>query len=190
MLVREEELRLSPATQRAYEAAEGGGITIAGGTGRSDWMEVTDDLQRRVVREYLAGGGGGGEGMRKKKEDDGEEEGEGPAAAAVAAGEGGGRLAAVASAAASSSWSRHGGVKEELLLRALRSATDWYPSLRSIPLYVRYNRARAGDLSVGDAVPDVAVTRMDGAKTSLIAHLTTTRTRRRRRTLIIAGSIS
>ena len=40
LLVRENELRLSDETQRAYEAAEAGGET--------DWIEVTEALQRRV----------------------------------------------------------------------------------------------------------------------------------------------
>jgi hypothetical protein len=154
MLAREEELRLAPATQRAYEVAEGGGIRggggAVGGIGgiEEDWMEVTVALQRRVVREFIAGAlpGGGGSGG---------EEGEGGVGAAAL--------------------SRHGGAREELLLRALRSATDWYPALRSIPLYVRHNRARAGELQVGDPAPDAAVTTLDGTSTSIIAHLVNNR---------------
>jgi len=40
-------------------------------------------------------------------------------------------------------------------LLALRTATQRYPEFASIPLYVKYNRARHGNLKCGDAVPDV-----------------------------------
>lgn len=189
MLVRENELRLAPETQRAYERAERDGVvdecdgdegeSNCGGSGGDgewgtrrfdDWLEVTDAVQRRVVREYIStmsrvedGGGGGG---RKA-------EGE-----------------------------------EEILLRALRSATSWYPRLRDIPLYVRFNRARAGRLVPGDVLPDAALVRLSdghpaGLLSLLAAHhhsscsgiarktaMTRRRRMRRRKTLIVAGSIS
>mmetsp|Transcript_6488 Transcript_6488/g.11260 ORF Transcript_6488/g.11260 Transcript_6488/m.11260 type:complete len:158 (-) Transcript_6488:639-1112(-) len=46
MLRREAELRLAPETQEAYHIAE------AGGDDDRSWMEVTTELQRRVVREF------------------------------------------------------------------------------------------------------------------------------------------
>jgi len=44
MLQREAELRLCKETQQLYEKAERSADT--------DWMEVTDQLQRRVIREF------------------------------------------------------------------------------------------------------------------------------------------
>ncbi len=44
ILSREDELRLSSETQAAYEAAEAHTSSI-------DWLEVTEGLQRRVLRE-------------------------------------------------------------------------------------------------------------------------------------------
>jgi len=86
-------------------------------------------------------------------------------------------------------------VCEELLLRALRSSTSRYPALASIPLYVRHNRARAGHLAVGDPLPDVAVTTLDGTPRRLLAHLEHRAGAGEcedapARTLLIAGSIS
>ena len=37
----------------------------------------------------------------------------------------------------------------------LRAASQLFPELRDIPLYVRHNRAAQGELREGDAVPDV-----------------------------------
>jgi len=50
LLRRENELRLAPATQAAYRAAEADGPQQAHG----DWMEVTEQLQRAVVRGALS----------------------------------------------------------------------------------------------------------------------------------------
>ena len=146
MLLREEELRLAPSTQRAYEAAEAG--IGRSGAGAGDWLEVTDALQRRVVREFIWAEDKGRVCGSAQQRDYNIEESK--------------RTVTL---------SCHGGAREELLLRALRSATSWYPALCSIPLYVRHNRARAGELKVGDRLPDAALRLIDGTATSLVAHL-------------------
>jgi len=51
----------------------------------------------------------------------------------------------------------------------LRPATNTFPELRSIPLYVRFNRARDGDLKSGDEAPDVALVTLDNKETSLLS---------------------
>jgi hypothetical protein len=108
LLHRENAARLSPATQALYAAAEARQDT--------DWMEVTDALQRRLLREA----------------------GVPPLSEAAA-------------------------------LRALRAATHTYPALASIPLYVRHQRARAGELAPGPAAPDVPLLTLAGERTSLLA---------------------
>ena len=100
MLRAEEAARRSEETQAAYGEAERGG---------SDWLQVTEALQRRLLREA----------------------GVAPERAAAA-------------------------------LFALRAAAQLFPcdaELRSIPLYVRNNRAAQGSLREGDAVPDVLLHR-------------------------------
>lgn len=169
MLVRENALRLAPDTQRAYESAEGGtvgvdnkaeGDNVGAERGRfEDWLEVTDDLQRRVVREFLHRGAQVNNDFERDDE-------------STSVGDGGAAR------------------KEQLLLRAFRSATAWYPSLRSIPLYVRFNRARAGRLAPGDNLPDAAMLRLsDGFPAGLLSLLDTT-AHGTGKTLLIAGSIS
>ena len=111
MLVAENDARLSPETQALYAAAEAEDADPEHG-----WMEVTDELQRRLLREA---------GVPPERE-----------------------------AAA---------------LRALRAATYTYPALASIPLYRRFQRARAGDLAPGDAVPDVRLLTAHGVATTLLA---------------------
>jgi hypothetical protein len=91
MLRRENELRLSEETQRKYQEAERKSET--------DWMEVTIELQRQVVREF--------------------------------------------------------GIKDiERGVHAIQSAYSRYGSTDKdffdIPLYVRHNRARQGDLVEGE----------------------------------------
>ena len=108
LLRAENAARLSPETQAAYAAAEARDDT--------DWMEVTDALQRRLLRDA---------GVPPERE-----------------------------AAA---------------LRALRAATYTYPALAAIPLYRRFQRARAGELSPGDAAPDVRLLTPSGAATTLLA---------------------
>ena len=44
---------------------------------------------------------------------------------------------------------------------SLQTATIRYPELKSIPLYVRFNRARRGSLKVGDMAPDVPLYSFD-----------------------------
>jgi hypothetical protein len=112
MLTRFLALRLAPETQRAYEKAEAEFLRVTDEVlgdddafiDCEDWLEVTDELQRRVVRKFASRG------------DFGDAE---------------------------------PGFREERALRVLRSATNWYPSLRCIPLYVRFSRARTGTLVPG-----------------------------------------
>jgi hypothetical protein len=59
---------------------------------------------------------------------------------------------------------------EEALL-CLRCATTIYPDLKCIPLYVRYNRARDGDLKIGDVTPDVPVIKLNGEESHLFDDL-------------------
>ena len=60
--------------------------------------------------------------------------------------------------------------REAAALRALRAATYTFPSLASIPIYRRFQRARAGTLAPGDAAPDVRVlTPHDARATTLLA---------------------
>ena len=150
MLTRENALRLAPETQRAYEKAEAGSLRVTDEVlgdddafaRCKDWLEVTDELQRRVVREFASRG------------DFGDAE---------------------------------PGFREERALRALRSATNWYPSLRCIPLYVRFNRARTGALQVDSVLPNPHVLGLDGVPFELRSMLAT---RGKRRTLLVAGSVS
>ena len=94
----EEEARWSEATQAAYGTAESD-------KSDADWLEVTDELQRRVLR---------GAGVSPP------------------------RLAAA--------------------LFVMRAASQLFPDdaeVQQASLYVRYNRARPGNLRAGDALPDV-----------------------------------
>ena len=49
---------------------------------------------------------------------------------------------------------------------AMRYAAQRHPEICH---WVRFNRARVGDLREGDAAPDVSLSRLDGAATSLLA---------------------
>ncbi len=69
-------------------------------------------------------------------------------------------------------------------LLCLRCATQIYPELKEIPLYVRYNRARDGDLQVGDIAPDLPVVQLSGEETQLFAGLKSSST------VLIGGSYS
>jgi hypothetical protein len=109
--VAENAARLSPETQAAYEAAEAADADPGYG-----WMEVTDALQRSLLRQR---------GVPPERE-----------------------------AAA---------------LRALRAATYTFPALAAIPLYRRFQRARAGNLAPGDAPPDVPLLDACGSRTTLLA---------------------
>ncbi|CAF1332586.1 unnamed protein product, partial [Adineta steineri] len=52
-------------------------------------------------------------------------------------------------------------------LLCLRCATQIYPDLKDIPLYTKYNRARDGDLQVGDIAPNVPVIHLDEQENQL-----------------------
>ena len=69
-------------------------------------------------------------------------------------------------------------------LSCLRCATQIYPDLKQIPLYTRYNRARDGDLQVGDIAPDVPVIQLDGQESHLFDGLQSSST------VLISGSYS
>lgn len=55
----------------------------------------------------------------------------------------------------------------ETALYELRTAAFRHPELASIPLYVRYNRARDGDLKEGDIIPHIPLLTLDGGPLSL-----------------------
>ena len=124
MLIRENELRLSDEYQNRFREAEQTSST-------SSWLDVADELQQQVVREYHLDG--------------------------------------------------------EMVnaLLCLRCATQIYPELKDIPLYTKYNRARDGDLLVGDATPDVPVVQLDGRESQLFNGLEPSAP-----TVLISGSYS
>ena len=100
MLREEHSVRTAPETQALYTAAES--------TGASDWMEVTAELQDKLVQRY-----GFIDPWRK-----------------------------------------------EIALNELRRATYNFPDdaeIQSIPLYVKFNKARQGNLRVGDKCPDMSL---------------------------------
>lgn len=107
MLIRENELRLSPDTQKEYSDAEL----------RNDisWMQVTERLQERVVKEF--------------------------------------------------------GISDiEHGLTNLRIAHVLYPDepdFKEIPLYVKYNRCRQGDLICGQDIPKIGLKLLTGQLTQL-----------------------
>ncbi|CAF3437676.1 unnamed protein product, partial [Rotaria sp. Silwood2] len=82
-------------------------------TSSSSWLDVTDELQRQIIREF-------------NLDDE---------------------------------------IDDALL--CLRCATQIYPDLKHIPLYVQYNRAKDGDLQIGDIAPNVPVVQLDGQESQL-----------------------
>lgn len=122
MLIRENELRLSDEYQKRYTEAEQ--------TSTTSWLDITDELQRQVIREF-------------NLDDE----------------------------------------MDEALL-CFRCATQIYPDLKDIPLYVRYNRAKDGDLKIGDNVPNVPVVQLDGQECQLFDGLKSSST------VLIGGSYS
>jgi hypothetical protein len=122
MLIRENELRLSEEYQKRYQEAEQ--------TSSSSWLDVTDQLQREIIREF------------------------------------------------------HLDEEMEDALLCLRCATQIYPDLKDIPLYVRHNRARDGDLQIGEPTPDVPVVQLDGQESQLFDGLKSSPT------VLISGSYS
>lgn len=123
MLTRENELRLSDEYQRKFCEAEK--------TSLSSWLDITDELQRQVIREF---------NLDEEMDD---------------------------------------------ALLCLRGATQIYPDLKNIPLYVRYNRARDGDLNIGDTAPNVPVVQLDGQESQLFDGSETSSP-----TVLISGSYS
>lgn len=69
-------------------------------------------------------------------------------------------------------------------LFSLRSATQIYPDLKDIPLYVRYNRARDGDLQSGQLAPNVPIVQLNGEEGQLFDGLKSSPT------VLISGSYS
>jgi hypothetical protein len=122
MLIRENELRLSDEYQKRYTEAEK--------SSSSSWLDVTDELQRQIIREF---------NLDEEMDD---------------------------------------------ALLCLRCATQTYPDLKDIPLYVRYNRAREGDLQVGDVAPNVPVIQLDEKESQLFDGLKSSST------VLISGSYS
>lgn len=70
-------------------------------------------------------------------------------------------------------------------LLCFRCATQIYPDLQSIPLYVKYNRARDGDLNIGDTAPNVPVLELNGQESQLFDGLKPSSS-----TVLIGGSYS
>jgi hypothetical protein len=122
MLIRENELRVSDEYQKRYDEAE----TLSS----SSWLDVTDELQRQIIREF---------NLDDEMDD---------------------------------------------ALLCLRCATQMYPDLKTIPLYIKYNRARDGDLQIGDTIPDVPVIQLDGKESQLFDGLKSSPT------ILISGSYS
>ncbi len=67
-------------------------------------------------------------------------------------------------------------LQEAAALRCFRAATHTYPALASIPIYRRFQRARAGNLSAGDAAPDVPMLTLTGERTTLLTGTRAART--------------
>ena len=72
----------------------------------------------------------------------------------------------------------------EQALFSLRCATQIYPDLKDIPLYVQHNRARNGDLQEGQLAPNVPIVQMNGEEGQLFDGLNS------RPTVLISGSYS
>lgn len=107
MLIRENELRLSPEVQAIY--AQYNQHPEMG-----DWINYTYQLQEDLVTEF--GYGGSPDRIR---------------------------------------WS----------VNQLRTATAVYPDLAEIPLYVRHNRAKRGELREGDLTPDLVLHQFPNCQT-------------------------
>jgi len=104
MLRREEELRLSAAIQERYATVEIDSSDL-------DWMHVTEELQRQVVREF--------------------------------------------------------GATEDTEVQALMVLRHGATRGPYQPLYVRFQRARQGELRVGDRVPNCRLVDIEMKETSL-----------------------
>lgn len=100
---------MSPEVQARYAAVEVDRSDI-------DWMHVTEQLQRRVVREF---------GVSLHEEAD----------------------------------------ATQAMREAAQAGTGGF-----VPLYVRYQRARLGELCVGDDAPDCSLATLDAQPTTLLNH--------------------
>ncbi len=131
---REAELRRAAETQEAMQRAEE--------SVDSEWMNVVEDLQYRILKEYQE------ERIRSSSNE-----------------------------------------SENITVHSLREAALRHPE---IAFWVKYNRARRGNLKVGDAAPDVPLRRAaNGELTSLLASSSTDGdTSVPSRTVVIAGSLS
>jgi hypothetical protein len=75
---------------------------------------------------------------------------------------------------------------EEEGVQVLRSAMSIYgddPTIREIPLYVKYNRSEQGLLNVGDNIPDVALSTLNGSSVKLSDYMSASRP-----LVLVAGS--
>ena len=132
LLRREVELRKSEETQEAMQQAEE--------SVESEWMNVVEDVQHRIIREY-------------RQECDSSD-----------------------------------ATLPSITVHDLRQAALRHPE---IAFWVKYNRARRGDLKVGDVAPDVPLCRaVDGESTSLLAMPLTGESSAAKRIVVVAGSYS
>jgi hypothetical protein len=69
-------------------------------------------------------------------------------------------------------------------LNVLRTATQRFPDLKDIPLYIKYNRAKQGHLKVGDVAPDIALFDLNLKSVKLLDYTDT------KPLLVIGGSYS
>jgi len=128
MLEIENDRRMSPETQERYRIAEDTEI--------EDWLQVTDELQRSILKENSV--------------DDAD-------------------------------------IEDAIV--AFRTATYVYPSLATIPVYRRYQRARQGDLQIGNPAPQVSsLLSLDGKRSSLLSLCNDDSSHTP--TLVCAGSVS
>jgi hypothetical protein len=125
MLERENQIRLSEDQQFLYSQVE----DIHKGR---DWMDLTEDLQLGVVREF----------------------------------------------------GFVGHEQEQWALGILRTATQIYPDLKDIPLYVKYNRARRGRLQEGMEMPNVKLIEVESGNLVLLGDLC----HKMMPTVLVAGS--
>jgi hypothetical protein len=83
--------------------------------------------------------------------------------------------------------------KMKAALFALRTATSKYPDLASIPLYVKYNRARDGKMQCGDSVPNLPLVSADFKgqnEKSFTTHLHTLTNSDKQPCVVFAGSVT
>ena len=120
MLSRENQLRLSPEIQETYRLVEAGELDKY-----ESWMEVTNDLQKRVISEFLK--------FDKTSQIEQEIENQ-----------------------------------QFYALQQLRASAHRNPDLA---LYVRFNRSRKRDMTVGDYVPNVPLCSIHNSDVSMLHQL-------------------